>query len=55
MDTNMTGRNFGLVGNVTRRYNKAGFAKKHTKCVFYISDVSAKGLASCKFCGKQYS
>jgi hypothetical protein len=27
---------------------------KHVECIFYISDVSYSGHASCKFCGKAF-
>jgi hypothetical protein len=50
----MTGRGMGLPDIEFFRYRKDRKIK-HVECIFYISEVSERGIATCKFCGKVFN
>ena len=50
---NMTGRGMGFPDTKTRY--KKDRKVKHETCVYYISEVSSKGLARCRFCGVRWA
>jgi len=51
---NMTGRGMGFPDEKPLRYRKDRKVK-HVQCVYYISEVSSKGLARCRFCGVRWA